>query len=120
MDTNGLLCTIIFLQDKANPPKRKRKDDSELLISLACKRLSQPKNEFDLIAKTWANDLQKMDYMQQLYAKKAISEILFEGQLGNLNRNSFQINQTCDNLNNSEISNAEINYCESPPEEYIT
>lgn len=43
-------------------------------------------------AQAWAADLRKMDSTQRIYAKKAIAEILMEGQLGQLHRNSVRIN----------------------------
>lgn len=44
------------------------------------------------IAKVWALELRKMDERQQLFAKKGINDILMEGQLGTLSRNSIKIN----------------------------
>jgi hypothetical protein len=59
---------------------------------LTSKRLQQPETEFNKIANTLALELEKMDPQQQLFAKKAINEILFEGQMGTLHRYSVQIN----------------------------
>nr|XP_032523812.1 uncharacterized protein LOC116775104 [Danaus plexippus plexippus] len=43
-----------------------------------------------------AADLRNMDRTQQIYAKKAIAEILMEGQLGALSRESVRINNRLD------------------------
>jgi hypothetical protein len=67
-------------------------DESQELISLARKRLQQPQNEFEKIASAWAVELQKMEPQQQLFPKKAINDILYEGQMGTLRRDSLQIN----------------------------
>lgn len=40
----------------------------------------------------WASKLQTLDSNQKLFAEKAINDILFEAQLGTLNRNSVHIN----------------------------
>lgn len=77
--------------------QRKRKverdnDMHEKLISLACKKLCQPENEYSNLSKTWATELSKMNETQQIWAKKAINDIIFEGQLGTLHRHAVQIN----------------------------
>lgn len=54
--------------------------------------MCEPESEELQIAKTWANELLKMNKSQQIFAKKGITDILFEGQLGTLNRDSIQIN----------------------------
>jgi len=57
----------------------------------ACKCSKSSESEYDKIAMAWAIELRKMSQKQQIYAKKAINDVLFEGQLGNLHRNSVQI-----------------------------
>lgn len=54
--------------------------------------MCEPESEELQIVKTWANELLKMNKSQQIFAKKGIADILFEGQLGTLNRDSMQIN----------------------------
>lgn len=60
------------------------------LLELACSRLRQPASAHDHIATTWAKELEIMAPDQQVYAKKFINEILFEGQMGTLHRHSMR------------------------------
>lgn len=87
---------FIFFQAQNGPPKKKDKkgDPHEELVKLACKRLEQPPDDYDKIAAAWAVELRKMDPQQQLFAKKAINDIIFEGQMGTLHRSSVEINAT--------------------------
>lgn len=64
------------------------------LLSLACGYLAKDNNQgSDLdLAKVWAGKLKTLDSNQKLFAEKAINDILFEAQLGTLNRNSVHIN----------------------------
>ena len=47
-------------------------------------------------AAAWAADLSKMDPTQALYAKRAINEIIFEGGMGTLRRDSVVIDNSHD------------------------
>ncbi|KAK3880527.1 hypothetical protein Pcinc_014991 [Petrolisthes cinctipes] len=67
-------------------------DQQEELLTLACKRLHDTDNEYAKIASVWADELRKMSPTQMLFAKKAINDILFEGQMGTLHRHSIIIN----------------------------
>ena len=63
--------------------KRKRKNKSaDDLLGLACKKLSEPECDSYYQARTWATELEKASNEQQIYAKKAINEILCNAQLG--------------------------------------
>ncbi|XP_011055950.1 PREDICTED: uncharacterized protein LOC105146970 [Acromyrmex echinatior] len=78
------------IKEKITIEKRKKNAQDEH-TGFACECLKSNENEYDKIAKAWAIELPKMSREQQIYAKKAINDILFEGQLGNLHRNSVQI-----------------------------
>ncbi|KAK5650170.1 hypothetical protein RI129_001199 [Pyrocoelia pectoralis] len=92
-DTQGGEDDIDDRKNNGPPQKKRRKvDESAELISLAQKHLQEPQTEFDKISSAWAVELQKMKPQQQLFAKKAINDILFEGQMGSLHRDSIQIN----------------------------
>ena len=68
-------------------------DDQQELLSLACKRLRGNENQYERLASAWALELQGMDPTQALYAKNAINDIMFEGQMGTLHRETVVINQ---------------------------
>ncbi|KPI92830.1 hypothetical protein RR46_14051 [Papilio xuthus] len=55
--------------------------------------VSNQGDEYYYWAMALAADIRKMDTTQQIYAKKAIAEVIMEGQLGLLHRNSIKINE---------------------------
>lgn len=72
--------------------KKTKFEENDDTVLLPYKRLRESEDEFDKLGAAWACELRKMDPVQQLFAKKAINDVLFEGQLGTLNRNSVIIN----------------------------
>ncbi|XP_018026499.1 uncharacterized protein LOC108681929 [Hyalella azteca] len=75
-----------------NNSKRAALDSTGELTKFASERHQQTQDDYDKIAAAWAVELRRMDPQQQLFAKKAINDILFEGQMGTLHRNSVEIN----------------------------
>lgn len=48
------------------------------LLNIACEYLKNH-DEYENLGISWANEIQKMRVDQQIYAKKAIHDILYEG-----------------------------------------
>lgn len=92
------------------PPKKilKNRDNEEKrkndLLELACNRLSVANSDNEILSKSWAIQLAKLDPDQKLYAQKEINDILFEAQLKTLHRNSLSINHVCSNTCSSTPS----------------
>ena len=75
---------------------RKRKSVKKVqkseLLALVKARLTEQEDRYLSQAKIWAHELKNLDATQELFAKKAIDDILFEARCGSLHRNSVQIN----------------------------
>jgi len=78
---------------------------------LARQRLQQPQSEFEKITSAWAVEHKKIEPQQQLFAKKAINDILFEGQMGTLRRGSVELNNfSCSSSPYSSVQPSSIIY----------
>ncbi|XP_069359083.1 uncharacterized protein [Maniola hyperantus] len=73
---------------------KKSVDKDENVLNMSYENFSDNKDEYFHWAMACASDLRKMERTQQVYAKKAIAEIIMEGQLGLLHRYSVKVNES--------------------------
>ncbi|KAJ8929239.1 hypothetical protein NQ314_018118, partial [Rhamnusium bicolor] len=87
---------------EAKQRKKREVDKRNELLEKACSYLerndntqsSDANNDEELqLARAWASKLRKLEPLQKLYVEKAVHDVLFEAQLGNLNRFSVKINE---------------------------
>jgi hypothetical protein len=64
------------------------------LLETACQYLSKEDSEEEVFAKGWAYELKRMTPDQRRFAEKFVNDILLEGELGTLHRNSVKINES--------------------------
>ena len=88
---------LLHTPSRKRPRKNDPQPDSDettrtKLLSMACERLEKPPSDAQIIAKGWGIEYAKISGNQQLYAKKFIDDILYEGRLGNLHRHSITVN----------------------------
>ncbi|XP_076057232.1 uncharacterized protein LOC143034769 [Oratosquilla oratoria] len=82
-------CTESGALTKSKKPQRKRKvDQTDAVLSLIGEHFksSRPEDYFDIMGKNFATTLRHVAKDQRLYAVKLMNDVLFEAQLGNLNR----------------------------------
>ncbi|GFR58484.1 hypothetical protein ElyMa_005361600 [Elysia marginata] len=60
---------------------------------MAKAKLSEPDDRHSARAKAWAYELSQMDAQQELFATKAINDVLFEARCVKLHRDSVKINE---------------------------
>lgn len=75
------------LEEPGSSRKVKRRKKTNFVLA------SASEEEIDVLGKYWAQEFRKLSSLQQLYAKKAINDILLDGQLGKLNSNSVKTNK---------------------------
>lgn len=69
--------------------KKEPSDSCDALLDIAAQNLLIPQDDQAKMGEVYAAKLRKMTPEQQLYADRFINDILFEGQLGNLHRDSI-------------------------------
>ncbi|XP_049545836.1 uncharacterized protein LOC125957280 [Anopheles darlingi] len=91
--SNGNMSIKHEMNSASRTENRKRNSSAPIENSpKMASRYQPPTDDSDKIASVWAAELRKMNPQQQLFAKKAINDILFEGQMGTLHRNAVEIN----------------------------
>lgn len=84
--------TTLDVQNRASPSlprSRKRpKTQADDVLGKVCEKLDIKEDKFDIIGKNIACKLRDLPLEVALFAEKFIMDILFEGAMGNITRNS--------------------------------
>lgn len=88
---NFLLSFQHISKDVMTKVDKRKADPTDTLLEIASQRFVQSENT--QITDAWCVKLDRMVPEQRLLAEKFVEDILFEGQLGTLNRNSVVINE---------------------------
>lgn len=81
--------STVLTNSQVTPPiKRIKLEETQDAISMAIQMLRNEEDEFSITARCFALKLKKMSPMQRILADKLINDVLLEGQLGTLTRES--------------------------------
>ncbi|XP_047528783.1 uncharacterized protein LOC125065293 [Vanessa atalanta] len=114
----GTSFSSVIIPETTSSRVKKRTSRGQLLdvpspsLPKLCNESCQPKKISNHIVLEWADILEKLDPLQRLYAKKAINDVLFEAELGNLHKNSIKINESIPNFT---LSSPQSSSVKSPP-----
>lgn len=78
------------IPDKRTPSRKRMLEESTEVLSLIKNKLSKPEENpcrFDILGRNWAEKLKILPNDQRIYAEKLVNDVLFEAELGTLNRN---------------------------------
>lgn len=89
------------------------------MLEIATKRFaSKEKNKSTAITDSWAVKLERMNPQQRILCEKFVDDIMFEGQMGTLHRNSVKINT--DNIILTPSTTATFKSNSSTPVQYTS
>lgn len=75
---------------KTGKSQKNKLDECDNILSIIGKRLKEtntnPEDKFDIIGKIWAYKLREVNNEQRIHAEKIINDVIYEAELGNLNR----------------------------------
>ncbi|XP_067627004.1 uncharacterized protein [Eurosta solidaginis] len=97
MDTpcssKGKRASTKLLKRTLEKAAKRKPDAAETLVEIASKRVGPKEKSYsEAITYLWAVKLDRMTPQQRILCEKFVADILFEGQMGTLHRNSLQIN----------------------------
>ncbi|XP_017483403.1 PREDICTED: uncharacterized protein LOC108372264 [Rhagoletis zephyria] len=82
-----------LLREAVSKASKRKLDATEALVEIASKRFAGKENSTSTaITNSWAVKLDRMATEQRILCEKFVEDIMFEGQMGTLTRNSVKIN----------------------------